>query len=499
MGVMRFAIHSPAKNEDNGSFHRAYISGLDGRVFPMRIEIAEGLMICRRQIQESGNLNVSWPVEGFGHPVLRTSTLMERDEPYLLPLELARGKISQVRNQLASWDQQGMRIPSKFTDANNNAHHLFAQAISAQHTDVTNCCEFSQQALTQACTAADLLSRAYTQQRLQFRRKRSAQLPALLGCNLGWEPPDDSWSKPFQNAFTAALVPIEWKTVEPTEGQQDWDAVDAQIQWCRDNHLMMYGGPLIDLSPEGLPEWLWQWERDFQNLQSIICNYVETAITRFYGTIRQWEISARVNTGGALALNEEKRLSLAAKSLEVARHVDEEIQLMIGIDQPWGDYQARGHHRLSPFQFVDALVRSGVGLSGVNLEFGIGYRPSGTAPRDLLDFSKLIDQWSQLGIPLYVTIAFPSSTETDPLAQPDFETSDDALFNEATQAAWVERYLPMLMAKQSIVGIFWSHFTDAESHRFPNAGLLRPNNTEKPVLKRITQYRQTYWAETGNG
>jgi hypothetical protein len=198
-----------------------------------------------------------------------------------------------------------------------------------------------------------------------------------------------------------------------------------------------------------------------------------------------------------MTLNEEQRLSLVARSLEVARQVDEEVQLLIRIDQPWGEYQARGQHRLSPVQFVDALIRSGVGLSGVNLEFGVGYRPRGSAPRDLLDFSRLIDQWSQLSIPLHVTLALPSAVGDDTLARSDLEVDSSYsthMWNEEVQAAWVDRFLPLLMAKQSVVGIFWGHFSDAGVHHFPHAGLLRPDGSPKPVLDHILNYRLEYWS-----
>ena len=66
-------------------------------------------------------------------------------------------------------------------------------------------------------------------------------------------------------------------------------------------------------------------------------------------------------------------MALVAHALEVAGQVDEESQLFLRVDQPWGDYQARGQHQLSPLQFVDALLRSGVGLSAVNLEFGVKF------------------------------------------------------------------------------------------------------------------------------
>ena len=68
----------------------------------------------------------------------------------------------------------------------------------------------------------------------------------------------------------------------------------------------MVGGPLIDLAPNGLPAWLWQWENDVLNLQSFVCDFVETAISRYYGRIRNWDIAARANSGGALTLSRRK-------------------------------------------------------------------------------------------------------------------------------------------------------------------------------------------------
>ena len=495
MGAMRFLIHPPELLEGWDAVYRAYVSGADGRVFPTRVEIDGNVMACRRNNSESGKLHVSWPIEGFGQPVVNTTSLPEREEPYVLAVELARGKISQIREQLGVWELAGMTVPEGFLPLHHQAYRLFSESIGIQERP-DEASAVARQALVLACQAAEALSLAYTKQRLNVRRQHSLQLPASLGCNLGHAVPDSGWSEAFGNAFNAAAVPIEWRIIEPVEGEYDWEMNDAQVDWCQQHKLLMYGGPLLDLSPQGLPNWLWQWEQDFQNLQSFVCDFVETAISRYVGKIRNWEISARVNTGGALALNEDNRLTLVARTLEVARQVDEKIQLMICIDQPWGDYQARGQHRLSPLQFVDALVRSGIGLSGVNLEIGVGYRPRGSASRGLLDFSQLIDQWSNLGIPLHVTLAFPSASGADPQSKSDLEVDVGHWkhdWSESAQADWIDLYLPLLMAKESVVGIYWAHFTDQKPHDFPHAGLLRADGAAKPILERFLKYRRTYW------
>src|SRR5262245_28181428 len=103
MGVIRFLVHPASVFDDWPEVHRAYISGVDQTAWATRIEVDGNLVICRRQNSDSGKLNVAWPVAGFGRPVLSTASLPERDEPYLLVVELARGRIVQTRNQLALW------------------------------------------------------------------------------------------------------------------------------------------------------------------------------------------------------------------------------------------------------------------------------------------------------------------------------------------------------------------------------------------------------------
>ena len=49
--------------------------------------------------------------------------------------------------------------------------------------------------------------------------------------------------------------------------------------------------------------------------------------------------------------------------------------------------------------------------------------------------------------------------------------------------------LPLLLAKDSVVGIFWTHFADSEPHDFPHAGLLRPDGTPKQALEHIVKHR----------
>lgn len=493
---MKFLVHPESLLSDWPEVQSGYITGFDGRVFPSRVEVEGNVVACRRPASDSGKFNVAWPVPGFGRPIVTTSSLREQEKTYFLAVELARGKICQVRNQASAWEQLGMQIPDAFHPVNKLAHSLFAKAVGIQADAPIQASELATQAITKACEAAAILTNGYTDQRLAIRMKRATQLPVSLGCNLAHSVPKPEWDSLLPGTFNAAAIPIEWRYVEQAEGEYQWDWLDAQVEWCQQNKMVMRGGPLLDLGPNGLPKWLEQWGHDFFNLQSFLCDFVETAVSRYSGKIRLWEVSSRVNTGGALNLTEENCLTLVARTLEVARRIDEESQFLIRIEQPWGTYQSRGQHRLSPVQFVDALLRCGVGLSGVNLEIAVGYRERGSASRDVLDFSRMIDVWSGLEVPIHVTLAFPSSAALDPNASGALEVDNNSWktpWSEEAQTEWIDTYLPLLVAKQAVTGIFWTHLSDAEPHEFPNAGLLNQSGQPKSVFDSLRRHSKNHW------
>jgi hypothetical protein len=401
----------------------------------------------------------------------------------------------QVRNQVAIWESAGMTIPDQFVAVHREAHQLLAKAVAAQD-DPAQASSIARQAITRECEAAEILTRSYASQRLEVRHRQYPQLPTVLGCSLGDSPLAPQQQQQFLSAFNGAAIPLQWRCIEPEEGDYRWETYDAQVEWVLANNLMLRGGPLVDLSPNGLPKWLSQWESDYWNLQSFVCDFIETVMSRYLGRVRTWEVAARPNAGGALALTEENRLTLVAKILEVARQVDQEGQFLIRIDQPWGEYQARGQHKLSPMQFADALIRAGMDLSAINLEIGVGYSPMGSPSRDLIDFSRMIDQWSLLGLPLQVTLAFPSGTDHDAHQTTDLEVDARSWkqpVSEEVQAHWIDDYVPLLLAKPAVVAVFWNHLSDAQPHRFPHAGLVRPDGSGKPSLASIVRQRELHW------
>ncbi len=503
MGVMRFQVSPPGFLAGWPEAEQAYISGFDGRVFPTRVERDGDELVCRRPSSDSGRLHVAWPVPGFGRTLVSTSSLREQESVYLLPLELARGKISQLRNQQAAWEIAGMSVPAGFDEASRQAHQIFARATAAQD-DPDEASRFSEAALVHAHNSAQILANAYIAQRLAVRCRRSDRFPALLGCGLsGAAPPP--WESLPAGIFNSVTLPVCWRRIEAIEGEYEWDESDGLIDWALEQRLLVHGGPLLDFGAGGLPEWLGAWTGDVENLQSFVCDFVETALSRFVGRIRVWELAARVNTGGGLQLSEEARLALLARAVEVARGVADIERLMVRIEQPWGGYQSAGRHLLSPLQFVDGLVRCAPGLSGISLEITAGFTPGDPGRRDLIDLSRLVDIWSTLGLPLHVTIAAPSSEgvdsggrfvwsgEGEPAARDGDPNGETGHWTVARQAEWAKAVLPLLLAKQSVAEITWAQLDDSGLVEFPTAGLLDADGSPRPVVEAIRGHRYGHW------
>ena len=118
-----------------------------------------------------------------------------------------------------------------------------------------------------------------------------------------------------------------------------------------------------------------------------------------------------------LALSEQERLRLVARTVELVRSLDPDTPALVSFDQPWAEYMRQRHSDFPPLHFADALVRAGLGLAGLMLEINVGYLPGGTLPRHPLEFSRQLDAWSLLGLPLWLSLCAPSGDHDDPLAQ----------------------------------------------------------------------------------
>jgi hypothetical protein len=486
MGQIRFLV-TPADRITDEVLQLAYLSGADHTPWPVRLEVEGGVLTLERAESESASLTLPWPVERHGLLGLCTATLLERPEPYHLPLELARGTIHRLRDQLFEWQMIGLAIPKEVQDKLAEAIGRFSWAVVSQD-EVPQSAAKAQDALRTALDASQLLAGAYAEQVIAARRRVGGKLPSLLGAELSGPPLDDAAAKMFLSAFNAALVSVCWRDIEANEGDFSWSACDEHVAWCRAHGLKVCAGPLLQPDPRGLPDWVYLWEDDFENLTAAAGDFIRAAVERYRGKVDFWLCAARANTCEALSLSEEENLRLAAGALDLVRTLDPDTPTVVSIDQPWGEYMGRRAVESPPLHFADALVRSGLDLRALMLELNLGCFRGGTLPPTELDLSRRLDTWSVLGLPLLVSLAIPSGDREDPLGQRRLRVPPGSWSLESQQA-WTARYVPLMLAKPGVLGVFWNQLRDGQPHDFPHAGLFGPRRTLKPALRTLAALR----------
>jgi len=487
MGLMRFIVCLPeCATED--AVAQACLSGIDGFVWQSKAELRGDRLVLRRAVSDSGSLQIPWDVEGHGRLMLSTGTLSEEFGPHLLPLELARGTLGQLRSQLADWQMMALAVPPRVGKMAAEATHDFSRA-AVSRDERTASAELAQRALQRALDAGELLAAAYAGQVLAVRRRGGTRLGTFLGGDLGNSPLEEDVAGPFLGAFNAAVVPANWREIEAGEGSRYWTLTDQQIRWCKSHGLKVCCGPLPLFDSRGLPDWLYLFEDDFDELLSLTSDFVRATVERYRGQVDTWLCAGRLNSSDTLALSDDRKLHLAARCIELVRSLDRDVPAVLSLDQPWGEYTAHKETDFPPLHFADALVQAGLDPTGLALEINLGYHPGGTLPRDPLEFSRQLDTWSLLGLPLTVCLTVPSETYRDPGAERRVSLPQGRWSPQAQQG-WMARYIPLLLAKPCVQAVLFNQIRDSEPHGFPHGGLFDAEKRPRPALRALATLRQ---------
>src|SRR5262249_43386741 len=138
---------------------------------------------------------------------------------------------------------------------------------------------------------------------------------------------------------------------------------------------------------------------------------------------------------------------------------------------------------------------AGLNLAAVDLEWAMGVTPHGSYCRDMLEASRLLDLYALLGVPLQVTLGYPSASGPD--AKVDTELRVGAGhwhtgFPPEVQAEWATSFGALALCKPYVRGVSWTHLSDADPHQYPHCGLVDAAGKIKPSLDRLRELREKH-------
>ena len=493
MGTMTFLVPTDLDAEAAQELEHACVAGgPDNMPWPTRVQVEPGRLTVQRDVGESGYLVVPWSMDRRGLLMATTATLMERPEPYDLQVELARGKVNQLRCQAADWQAGGLQMPATLEDTVLKTGVLFGRAATEAQAEQAG--KLARAALDTSFQAAEELTQLYISQVFQVRHQRDDRLNTLLGCRVAGAANAEQLDT-LLPACNSICLPLRWSAIETTEGSYYWDQVDSVLDWAEARGIMVTAGPVIDFSSAQMPDWLWLYERDLRSLDKFMSNYLGNALRRYRKRVRRWLLTSASNSAAVLSLGEEELLWLTIKLVQVARQIDPGLELSVGLSQPWGEYMAVEERTHSPFIFADTLIRSELNLSALDVELLMGIASRGSYCRDLLDTSRMLDLYALLGVPLRVTLGLPSSSVPDPHADPELRVAAGRWrgdFCPSVQADWTAVYGALPLCKPYVQAVHWAQFSDTVTHQFPHCGLVDPSGQSRPALRQLQQLREEH-------
>lgn len=491
MGQMRFRVHDLSRIPEDG-LDRIYVAGPEEIPWATRTYIQGDELVVERTINDSGCVFVPWLVQGQGQTLLATATLMERQQPYALDVELARGLIQRIRNRLFIWEWLGMATPASLVRELTEATQKFARAATNQK-DLATASAQANDAIAQALAMSESMVAEYSRQ-ATLSRMQQTPVSTLLGVSLGPKLPSVEMRRKLVEACNIIQIPIAWRAIEHREGKRNWKHTDEQLAWCQQAGLKVSAGPLLQMDDRGIPDWMVLWDGDFDNLMKLFLDHVRAVVSRYAGRVHLWQVASRINTGKVLSLEEEQRLHLVAHALDLVRRLDPRTPTVISFDQPWAEYLGNKSDDLAPSHYADALVRADLGISGFALEVNAGFEPGGSLHRPTFEWGRLLDQWSLWGLPLMINISSASNTSRDPLARKNIEVNlppGMESINHDPQRHWAGAVLPMLLARSAVQVVIWNQASDGEPHEFPHAGLFDAKQQPKPTLELMRDLRRS--------
>jgi len=548
--MLLFAVFENDAPATQWPLRHAHLMGPDELVVPGEVRFERGLIRCERRGEGATGLALQYPVatpsgDGQHLLVLRTALLPARTLPYLLSLELARHRLMLLLNKLEEWALFDLPADDPVSKQVEETRQAFTWALLLAKGGGGPQGEWyspeadkaARQALSAGVVAGDMLSER--QARVQHGRRVSGELarvaalrppenaitdhearasreaaigsPGVLlpdmpriGVTVNPAVMNADLQRQAQEAADFITMPMRWVDMEPVEGKYAFKPTDAWIEWAVTKAKMpVTAGPVVDLRPGAIPDFLYIWEHDYETLRDVVIEHVKALVTRYRRAVGTWVVASGLQAGGAFSLSQEQIMDLTRTCVFLVRKVQPSAKIVVEVAQPWGEYSATPgmtQRTLPPATYAELINQLGLEIDALGVRLQMGQNLPGRATRDLVAISNLLDRFAACDRPVVVSACgVPSrppaggsgggagggaggggdGVPPDPGAWAGGWTPEG-------QAAWLSAVVSMALSKPFVQSVCWQDLYDADAGSdMPGGGLTTLGGGAKPALKAL--------------
>ncbi len=495
--MLKFLVFQDGQPAETWPLRNAYLVDSEGNGVRSEMTFEDGRIICEKREAGTAALCLQHAVADLGELTLQTCLLPERDEPYLLAVELARHRLMTVYNKLEDWAMFELEPSHPVSKREEKARKQFVEALCLQKEDPVEAARLANESLAAALDGSEELALAHSELLLN-RRKESGMLPKLpIGCGVALPQHDERTRMSLAANFDYIQLPLPWKQLSPEENAYRWQDTDRWAEWLQQSRKPVVAGPIVSFEPSSLPDGLYIWEHDYDTVRDLIYEHIEKVVERYKHVVTAWNIVSGLHVNKHFTFNFEQLMDLTRMATMLVKKLHPAATVIVELRQPFGEYYAANARSIPPMMYIDLLIQSSIQFDAFGLRLPMGQAVDGQYTRDLMQVSSMLDQFAGFGKQLYLTVAAPSEPVTDlMIASTASDEPVDANsghwrrpWSPGVQGHWLEAVFQIAMSKPYIDGVCWSDVVDHLDIELPLAGLVSSDQQPKVGYRRLINFR----------
>jgi hypothetical protein len=330
------------------------------------------------------------------------------------------------------------------------------------------------------------------------RRAASQFVRHIFGCRVDSTVQNARYRETAASAFDYACVTMPWRQMQPEERYFDTAAVDEWVETLNRKRVPVIAGPLIHLDEADVPDWMFIWEHDFEMVRDQAYEYVGRIVQRYRKAVSVWNVCSGMSANRLFPMSFEQTIELTRLLVTQVKNLIPGARTLITISHPFGEYHARGGQTVPPMLYAEMIAQSGINFEGFGLEIEMGLPKPGMFLRDLFQLSSMLDRFSSLNKPVFLTaVCAPGRSTPDPEDASEGRLDPSAAgrwhrpWDPQLQADWMEAVYRLALSKPYVESIAWGNLADI-GHTLPGGGLLDDMLQPKPAFTRLQEMREKF-------
>src|SRR4051812_27142168 len=405
-----------------------------------QVEFANGYLTVSRTDEGAVGISLMWDMGPVGAYHMETTRLPPRDKPYNLNIELCRARLMKIVQKQEDWNLFDFPRAEKFTTRFREAQAMFADALGKLDTP-GEAAKVADQALAIAVDLSEQLSEFHAELLLNRRRSAGAFAKHIFGCRVDSTVQNAKYKEILCDNFEYAVLPMSWKQLQPEEDTFITEPLDEWVEVLSRKRIPIVAGPLINLQDSEMPDWMFIWEHDYDTLRELAYEYVQKVVQRYRKAVAVWNVVGGLHANSQFTLSFEQIIELTRLLVSQVKTILPNARTLVTVTQPWGEYHARGVTGVPPMLYAEMVAQAGVNFEAFGLELEMGVPTPGSFTRDLFQLSSLLDKFSTVGRPVFLTAVCAPDRWT-----PDATDRTEGQLDPAVAGRWHREWDPDLQA-----------------------------------------------------